>query len=361
MSDLQEPSPVDYKDEESGLGKEENPFDCAKEDSQHSSTDGNQLDGMTSHDVTQPRMNGFINGDHQLNGHVSEEEEFEIDIDPRMDMMMLEPQVDIIEDPDDMPTPYIPNPQQQPARQQSIFRRKRVIAAKPAKAVQRRQPIESPGSKRRLVADDAEISDDRSGCRSLVCDSSGIIIAEMVFRCMICAHVSDAISTAHRHYQSAHMSRQSSSQTSSATNRGVNRSIPQSLDAEDDLDFENDIQSEPSRGRSHQGGKANQSVQQNVPSNSHPYLDSSFSDSLSAEDEGSDGNAGSEPSILKKPGKFVTAPTPSCYVPGRNSKTNREFADCFRFSVSNLGHTTESILGANSSQSSSSTARGGYV
>lgn len=42
-------------------------------------------------------------------------------------------------------------------------------------------------------------------CRSLVCDSSGIIIAEMVYRCMICYYVTDSITEAKAHYQSDHM------------------------------------------------------------------------------------------------------------------------------------------------------------
>lgn len=48
-------------------------------------------------------------------------------------------------------------------------------------------------------------SDDSDKCRSLVCDSSGIIIAEMVYRCMICYYVTDSIIEAKAHYQSDHM------------------------------------------------------------------------------------------------------------------------------------------------------------
>ena len=46
---------------------------------------------------------------------------------------------------------------------------------------------------------------DSDKCRSLVCDSSGIIIAEMVYRCMICYYVTDSIVEAKAHYQSDHM------------------------------------------------------------------------------------------------------------------------------------------------------------
>ena len=46
---------------------------------------------------------------------------------------------------------------------------------------------------------------DSQKCRSLVCDAAGIIIAEMVYRCMICNSVSDSITEARAHYQLTHM------------------------------------------------------------------------------------------------------------------------------------------------------------
>lgn len=57
-------------------------------------------------------------------------------------------------------------------------------------------------------------NDDREGCRSLVCDSNGIIIAEMVYRCMICAFISDSICDAQRHYQVRHMDGDNQASTS---------------------------------------------------------------------------------------------------------------------------------------------------
>ena len=50
-----------------------------------------------------------------------------------------------------------------------------------------------------------EARDDREGCRSLICDSNGIIVAEMVYRCMICANVADSIAEAQKHYQVKHI------------------------------------------------------------------------------------------------------------------------------------------------------------
>lgn len=45
--------------------------------------------------------------------------------------------------------------------------------------------------------------DDR--CRSLVCDPSGIIVAEMVYRCMICYYITDTMIEAKAHYSLKHM------------------------------------------------------------------------------------------------------------------------------------------------------------
>jgi len=42
-------------------------------------------------------------------------------------------------------------------------------------------------------------------CRSLVCDPNGIIVAEMVYRCMICFYVSDTMSEARQHYVLKHI------------------------------------------------------------------------------------------------------------------------------------------------------------
>lgn len=41
--------------------------------------------------------------------------------------------------------------------------------------------------------------------RSLICDANGIIIAEMVFRCMVCAKIHDSSGEAQTHYQDEHM------------------------------------------------------------------------------------------------------------------------------------------------------------
>lgn len=56
-----------------------------------------------------------------------------------------------------------------------------------------------------LLGNECSAKDDREGCRSLICDSNGIIIAEMVYRCMVCANISDSITDAQRHYQLKHI------------------------------------------------------------------------------------------------------------------------------------------------------------
>lgn len=49
------------------------------------------------------------------------------------------------------------------------------------------------------------LKDEREGCRSLVCDANGIIIAESVYRCMICSSVLDSIADAKIHYHNNHI------------------------------------------------------------------------------------------------------------------------------------------------------------
>lgn len=44
-----------------------------------------------------------------------------------------------------------------------------------------------------------------AGCRSLVCDSNGIIVAENVFRCMLCSSIFDSIADSKRHYYQFHV------------------------------------------------------------------------------------------------------------------------------------------------------------
>lgn len=48
-------------------------------------------------------------------------------------------------------------------------------------------------------------AEEQDPCRSLLCDSSGIIIAEMAYRCVVCSHISDSIAAGQEHYQRRHM------------------------------------------------------------------------------------------------------------------------------------------------------------
>ena len=87
------------------------------------------------------------------------------------------------------------------------------------------------------------IRDDRYGCRSLVCDANGIIIAEMVHRCMICAHISESINDARQHYQTNHF--ESSEVDSSSSLQDDNHVQENGVEGEDGVlahdDDEEDI------------------------------------------------------------------------------------------------------------------------
>ena len=43
-----------------------------------------------------------------------------------------------------------------------------------------------------------------AGIRSLVCSSNGIVIAETVYRCMICSEIFEALEDIHHHYDLEH-------------------------------------------------------------------------------------------------------------------------------------------------------------
>lgn len=49
-----------------------------------------------------------------------------------------------------------------------------------------------------------KLVDPTLGCRNLLCDSSGVIIAETVYRCLICRSIHDSITEAQLHYLSSH-------------------------------------------------------------------------------------------------------------------------------------------------------------
>lgn len=59
-------------------------------------------------------------------------------------------------------------------------------------------------SQNKLAAQSASTSDERYGCRALICDSNGIIIGETAYRCMICSHINDSIAEIKQHYYENH-------------------------------------------------------------------------------------------------------------------------------------------------------------
>ena len=45
---------------------------------------------------------------------------------------------------------------------------------------------------------------ERKGFRSLICDESGIVIGEMVYRCLICSYINESMDKVRSHYQTEH-------------------------------------------------------------------------------------------------------------------------------------------------------------
>ncbi|XP_053213111.1 uncharacterized protein LOC128396541 [Panonychus citri] len=64
-------------------------------------------------------------------------------------------------------------------------------------------PTMTPKSAKQDIKSSKIMEDDH--CRSLVCDPNGIIIAEMVYRCMICFYLTDTMVEARQHYTLVHM------------------------------------------------------------------------------------------------------------------------------------------------------------
>lgn len=46
---------------------------------------------------------------------------------------------------------------------------------------------------------------ERKGFRSLICDEEGVIIGEMVYRCLICSFISESMEKVRNHYQNEHV------------------------------------------------------------------------------------------------------------------------------------------------------------
>lgn len=57
------------------------------------------------------------------------------------------------------------------------------------------------------VAENAADGEQENTCRSLICDKNGVIVAEMIYRCLICATVTESIAAAQKHYQARHFGR----------------------------------------------------------------------------------------------------------------------------------------------------------
>jgi hypothetical protein len=78
----------------------------------------------------------------------------------------------------------------------------------------------------------------KSTTRSLVCDSNGIIIAEMVYRCMICSAIHDLLDDAQTHYQSEHIEDNDGKSRNLSNNEVISA---QQMAGESDLEEEYDL------------------------------------------------------------------------------------------------------------------------
>ena len=187
---------VEPKQEEEDADEDEEPQEASE-------------NGLETHDYDESGAEK-IKEEEEPADNSQEDQDEEFEIDPKK-LMMLEPEVDIIEEADEE-EPVQPVPRQQVSQprfhQPSILRKKVAPTRFGSFHQQHNARFYSNGLESRNDDDFCENSvDDRVGCRSLVCDSSGIIIAEMVYRCMICAFVSDSINSAQKHYKTSHMSK----------------------------------------------------------------------------------------------------------------------------------------------------------
>lgn len=158
--------------------------------------------------------------------------------------------------------------------------------------------------------------DDRRGCRSLICDANSIIIAEMVYRCLICAHVTESIGDAQRHYHKKHMRKERCKKAPKKppSNAGNGHAFENYSEQEMDEELENDGADYSGEDLNSQSGTASQStVTFDVPSSLRQ-----LQQTLAPDSKGSTAEAGSS-SGTKKPGNFVYSPSPADYVPGRNA------------------------------------------
>jgi hypothetical protein len=184
-------------------------------------------------------------------------------------------------------------------------------------------------------------NDDRRGCRSLVCDANSIIIAEMVYRCLICAHVTESIGDAQRHYHKKHMTKDRCKKgPKKPPSNQMNGHTFENFSEQDVDELENEAADFSGEDVSSQPGHTSQStVTFDVPSSLRQ-----LQQTLTPESKGMTGETLTTTTTTtmttKKPGNFVYSPSPADYVPGRNANK---------------------ALSSASSQSNSNAARGGYV
>ena len=157
--------------------------------------------------------------------------------------------------------------------------------------------------------DDDDKNDERRGCRSLICDPNGIIIAETVYRCMICCHISDSVARSQSHYYKHHMKDDERPPTS---DQDPPQREPEMIDVrdeevDDDETGEEDYSLNTSPTQLNQTGAV------------ITYGSRGRNDQHHHKNTGSSIISNMNPS-KKTSGNFVYSPSPADYVPGRNAQ-----------------------------------------
>ena len=160
--------------------------------------------------------------------------------------------------------------------------------------------------------------DERKGCRSLVCDPTGIIIAETVYRCMICSFISDSVARSQSHYYKKHM-KDDERPKSDKNGRSKRDPDPIEVPEDDELQEENTDEDEDLfEDEEPEATPVQATPKFNQTGTTVTYGNKSIT---TRSDQRSSGLKSTPPSTEKRSsGNFVFSPSPAGYVPGRNAQ-----------------------------------------
>lgn len=182
-------------------------------------------------------------------------------------------------------------------------------------------------------------ADERRGCRSLICDTNGIIVAEMVYRCIICAFITESIADAQVHYHRRHMRKSQSLMTNTSTTKSGER-CSNATGKSRSCSARSKSTINSNSNYINQQNMSQQTIYSSSPDVSHPtspiggnspslHMDEMMdmeTDDLDNFSEPDTGISGQHSNSLdpfsndpKPKGKFVFSPSPADYVPGRNA------------------------------------------